>query len=358
MTFNTLYDTLRPLHFTPLHVSFRLEAPLTVRRFAGSALRGALGWGLGRAVRDGVYRRPPAHVLGDGPFERLWKPRLDSEAAPKLNLAPHSRVSPPYVVSPPGPQEYAQGSLFTFTLVLVGGAAQTLPLWIAACENAARHGRLFRTGEDNSGVPAQLAEVRDVEGRLLFDGEERAFTPGFYERGARRLTANQALRTRPPDSPLALQFHFKTPTRITRRKTERRRLKREERQGKRVRYLDQFRPEHLGVLVEQLYVRLFRLTQLYCAETVEAYQGREALPDLPDVRIAQQDTSFEAITLSRQGEPQTFAALTGSVTFIGPLAPLYPLFALGEHLHLGKSTSAGFGRFSLSAEEFSGGDSP
>lgn len=357
MTISALYDTLQPLHFTPLHVSFRLGAPLTVRRFAGSALRGALGWGLGRALRDGVYRRPPAHVLGEGPFERLWEPQLDSEVAPKLNLAPHSRVVPPYVVSPPEPQEYAEGKLFTFTLLLVGGAVQSLPLWIAACENAARRGRLFRTGDQGSGVPARLAGVRDAEGHLLFDGDEHGFTAGFYERGPRRLTADQALRTRSPDSPLSLRLHFKTPTRITRRKEERRRLKHRDKQGKRVRYVDEFRPEHLGVLVERLYVRMFRLAQLYCAETVDAYPGRKALPALPDARITHQDTSFEAVTLSRQGEPQTLAALTGSVTFAGPLAPLYPLFALGEHLHVGKSTSAGFGSFSLNVEEFSRGDS-
>jgi hypothetical protein len=356
VTLTALYDTIRPLHFTPLRVSFRLEEPLTVRRFAGSALRGALGWGLGRAVREGVYRRPPANVLGEGPFERLWEPRLDSEAAPKLNLAPNSRVVPPYVVSPPGPQEYAEGELFTFTLVLVGGTARALPLWIAACEDVARHGRLFRSDDQDSGVSARLAEIRGADGRLLFDREERVFTPGFYERGPRRLTADQAFRKRPPESPLSLRLRFETPTRITRRKEERRRLKREGTRGKRVRFVDRFHERHLGVLVERLYVRLFRLTQLYCADTVEAYEGRKGLPDPPDARIVQQDTSFESVTLSRKGEPQTLGALTGSVTIAGSLAPLYPLFALGEHLHVGKSTSAGFGHFSVSAEEFSGGD--
>jgi hypothetical protein len=274
------------------------------------------------------------------------------------------------VVSPPQPREYAEGALFTFTLVLVGGAARTLPLWIAACENAARHGRLFRAGEkgpsggssgkgsdkDGSGKAARLAEVRGADGRLLFDAKERAFTPGFYERGPRRLTADQAFRKRPPESPLSLRLRFETPTRITRRKEERRRLKRDGTREERVRFVDRFHERHLGVLVERLYVRLFRLTQLYCADTVEPYEGREGLPDPPDARIVQQDTSFESVTLSRKGEPQTLGALTGSVTIAGSLAPLYPLFALGEHLHLGKSTSAGFGRFSLNAEEFSGGD--
>jgi hypothetical protein len=351
-----LHDTLRPLRFTPLLVQVRLPAPLAVRPFSGSALRGALGAGLGRALREGVYRCPPTHVLGTSPFKRLWEPHLSGEVAPKLNLASGNRAPPPYVVSPPGPGTYAAGALFSFTLVLVGGAAQALPLWVAACEHVAERGRLFRSGE-SSDEPPQLAAVRDVDGRLLFDGDERVFTPGFYERGARCLKVDRAPgAASASDGSLSLHLDFQTPTRLTRRKDERRRLKREGVQGKRRRFVDQFHRRHFEVLVERLYVRLFRLTQLYCAETVEAYPGRKALPALPDARVARQDTTFEAVTLSRKGQPQSLGALTGHVTFTGPLAPLAPLFALGEHLHVGKSTSAGFGRVSMRMEEFCGGD--
>lgn len=364
MTLSALYDTLRPLRFTTLRVKYRLGAPLTVPRAAGSALRGALGWGLGRALSEGVYRRPAAHVLGDGPFERLWEPRLSSEVAPKLNMASHSRATPPYVVSAPGPQEYAEGALFTFALVLVGAAAQTLPLWVAACERVARHQRLFRTGERPGGVPAQLVEVRDLDGRVLFDGAERAFTSGFYRHGARHVRAADALAGGAPSdlpgAPCTLRLRFRAPTQLSRRKAERERLRRTgAKRGERADYIDRFRPEHLGVLVERLYYRLFVLAQLYCAEApVQPYPGRAALPKLPDAEVARQDASFDAVTLSRQGQAQSLGALTGTVTFAGPLAPLASLFELGAHLHIGKSTSAGFGRFSVSVEEFSGGDAP
>jgi len=230
-------------------------------------------------------------------------------------------------------------------------------LWVAACERLARHRRLFHSG-GQPGAPARLAEIRDLDGRLLFDGESQAFTSGFYEYGARRLTTLEALRTRPlGDDLLSLKLSFDTPTRLSRRKHERERLRSSGyKSDGQVEYIDHFHPSHFGVLVERLYHRLFVLTQLYCEDAVQAYPGRAELPALPATDITQQETSFETVILSRQGELQTLDALKGTVTFAGRLAPFYPLFALGEHLHVGKSTSAGFGRFSLCAEEFSGPD--
>lgn len=60
---------------------------------------------------------------------------------------------------------------------------------------------------------------------------------------------------------------------------------------------------------------------------------------------------LERYSNKQQGKMK-MGGVIGSITFRGPLAPYLPVLRVGEHIHAGKGTSFGFGKYRIDNREY------
>jgi CRISPR/Cas system endoribonuclease Cas6 (RAMP superfamily) len=105
---------------------------------------------------------------------------------------------------------------------------------------------------------------------------------------------------------------------------------------------------HFGVLVDRLAARVLRLLSLY--------HGHEWAVNLKDyaagahtVALAHDDLAHVDVRRrsSRQGTTMDLPGVVGMAWYTGAIHPYLPLLRVGEFTHVGKNTSAGFGRIRL-----------
>ena len=96
--------------------------------------------------------------------------------------------------------------------------------------------------------------------------------------------------------------------------------------------------------------RLFNLSLLHCGGQTTARRWKEEIePLLPGVEVGDRDLhwyDWERYS-GRQEARMKMGGLMGGTSFRGDLAPLWPLIAMGEHLHVGKGTSFGLGKYEV-----------
>jgi len=114
----------------------------------------------------------------------------------------------------------------------------------------------------------------------------------------------------------------------------------------------QFEPPRFSLLFEHLARRIMLLQAVHGPGCVEIEQLDSLMECTSAVETKATDMrwqSMERISNRQQARIKT-GGLVGSITFSGDLTPFVPYLQAGELLHVGKSTTFGFGAYKLTPE--------
>ena len=314
---------------------FQFQALDSIRlpNYSGSAWRGLLGHSLRRSVCvtraptcDGCLLR--SHCVYSTFFET---PPASAETAKRYSALPH-----PFVLEPPpaGQREHAPGEALHLGLTLIGRAGDLLPYLIHALQRAGEHGLGREGGRFRLRQVVQESGLGSDHWQPVFDADGGTLQP---------------LRTTPQvldPCPETLVLDLLTPLRI-------------KQSGHYVRAAQVSARALLGTLA----ARAALLAELYPPkESASGPAGTHAQLQTLErsaLHSAIDQVELEATQLrwvewtrysSRQRTHMQLGGLLGQLRLSGPgLAPLWPLIALGQWLHLGKNTSFGLGRYRVTA---------
>lgn len=309
---NAMPHTL-DLRIARLRLEARVERPLVLPEFAGSALRGAFGHALRKlACVTGAATCPPCPLYRNCPYPALFEPPPPAEHPAQR----FSAIPAPYVVEPPrGPLALPVGANLRFHLVLFGLGIDQLPLLIAAWQRA-----LARRLGPRDGA-ARLDRVVDEAAsgdRMIWSadsGKLAVIDPTLPECGPIPASASLDLLT-----PLRLQHQGRPlgPKQIT---AERLLI------GliKRIGLLDECHDGHRQ-----------RIDFKALAAAARQVHASSELGDAHILRRSQ-----------RQGQLMRLDGVRGRIVLSGDLAPFWPFLHLGQWTHLGKNASFGLGQYRL-----------
>jgi CRISPR/Cas system endoribonuclease Cas6 (RAMP superfamily) len=101
------------------------------------------------------------------------------------------------------------------------------------------------------------------------------------------------------------------------------------------------------------------LAEVHCGHRTKI-NAKEVLASAADVKTEKSDLrwhDWERYS-ARQNTRMTLGGFVGRITFAGPLGPWWPLFEVGEVLHVGKGTAFGLGKYRIEAREAGGETRP
>lgn len=232
----------------------------------------------------------------------------------------------PYILHPPtGDQRlFKRYDTMSFTFVLIGRASECLPQVITTFEEIGRRG------------------IRNGSGRFMIDsvtaiGDED-LERVIYRKGILNGTAlplkSISLQQNEIQDVTEVTLEFTTPLLL-------------EERGK-----IQFEPPRFSLLLEHLSRRIMLLQAVHGPGGMEIEQLDSLLERASAVEIKATNMrwqSMERISNRQQARIKT-GGLSGSITYSGDLAPFLPYLQAGELLHVGKSTTFGFGAYKLTPE--------
>jgi hypothetical protein len=299
-------------------LDFVVETPMRLPDYAGSALRGAFGHALKRAVCVTRETECKACAL----YRSCAYPAVFAPPAPEYHAAQKfSEIPAPYVIEPPpwGTRMLAPGATLTFHLVLIGTARKHLPVVVHAFTRA------FARGVGPQDGTAHLVGVQCTD--------SDAGSMPVYDADAGRLIEHQATLPPLPALPERIALEFCTPLRL-------------QREGRALR-VHELAPARL---LMGLVKRSALLSELHAAQALDldfrdlAHRA-EAVTDTRDLHW--RDWGRYS---SRQQREMKFGGVIGRWVLAGELAPFWPFLYWGQWLHVGKEATFGLGQYRLAAD--------
>jgi hypothetical protein len=240
-------------------------------------------------------------------------------SATRMRKYPHAPH--PFILEPPdqAKQIYAPGESLAFGVVLIGKGMEYLPYFVFAFSELGKHGM----GKGNKTFTLEsVSHVTPAGKRPIFTAQEKLLDESQEPMRLSDL--------RGPDPALnRVRVNFLTPARVIS----------EGRLSPQVEF---------SLLVRSLLRRLSTLAYFHC--------GVELALDYKGIIQRASNVSVETSSLvwydwerysSRQDARLKVGGVLGSVTYTGPVQEFIPLLVLGEHLHVGKATSMGLGKYQI-----------
>jgi len=235
----------------------------------------------------------------------------------KYPYAPH-----PFILKPPFGDEncYDIGDDLCFELTLIGKGTDYLPYFIYTFE------KLGEAGFGKSRGKFQLAKVTSLNlennETEIYNSSEKILHPGYHTINAESLAHQDT-------APVQLTLNFLTPTRI-------------KYSGKYVLDLE------FHILIRNLLRRVASLAYFHCGEALEL--DFKALIE----KARRINTTFRKLHWydwqrysTSQQTPMRLGGFIGEIGFKGELDEFFPFLRLGEHIHIGKNTAFGLGRYNV-----------
>lgn len=228
----------------------------------------------------------------------------------------------PYIIRPPQGDKrlFRRYDPLEFEFILIGRASECIPQVILTFDEIGQRG------------------IRNGQGRYIIDRvtatDEKGVEKTIYEKG-RAEDGPFPLRTirfgkqRAEVGAVTLNFH--TPLLI-------------EERGK-----VQYEPPRFSLLFENLVRRIMLLQAVHGTGGLDFKNYEELVEKSESVRMTSSDmqwNTMERISNRQMARIKT-GGLTGSVTYSGELKEFIPFLKAGEIIHVGKSTTFGFGGYRL-----------
>ena len=310
---------LTDVAFSSLSFSVVPLTSLSLPRYKGSTFRGAFGSTLRQIAciahdRDCQECADQAGCVYHYVFET--PPPPDTEVMRKYPYVPH-----PFVIEPPegGRSEYTREDTLSFGLKLVGKAADYLPYFVHTFDEMGRIG--IGRGRGKYRLAAIHSDTQQGERLLLYDGGTKTLSGSCP-----RLHVNGQAFNKPVQQ---IAIEFLTPTRI-------------KYEGRLVLDLD------FHVLIRSLLRRVSMLSYFHCGIPLDLDYA-VLINYAEQVRTVRRGLVwFDWKRYSaRQDQKMSLGGFVGPIHFEGDATPFMPLLTIGEHLHAGKGTSFGLGRYRI-----------
>ncbi len=321
---------LPDLRVARFRFTLRVEEPLQLPPYKGSALRGGFGHTLKRLTCFQPDACDEGCRLGnDCVYGYLFETSPPEDAAVLRNL---DEVPRPFVIEPPLERRelFAPGDRLDFHVVLVGRAITYLPYFVLTFQQMGNAG-LGRVMENAAGKHRGRFILEEVialgvgESMPIYSADDEALRSVDLSAGTE---VWHGLAEQWPADHLTLEFL--TPTRL-------------KHQGQILHTGPSF-----AALVKVLLGRISSLAAFHGAARWET-DFRRWIDRAADVQIARATTQWvdwERYS-GRQQQRIAMGGLVGTVTYRGDLAPYRALLALGQLTHVGKGSVFGNGWFTV-----------
>lgn len=286
----------------------RMDLP----QYLSSVLRGEFSQAF-KKISCGLKDKkcPPCILKENCAYSSIFETPLPEgkELARRYSYAPY-----PFVLEPP--LERISAHNIGFGLVLIGRAINYLPHFIYAFSE------LGRTGTGRGRGKFQLIEVKS-ERKTIYSSSKKILHKGYRE------VTGEAILSDRQKGVKRLEFHFLTPTRMIA-------------DGKLASKID------FPLIIHNAIQRILLLSYFHC--------GEEMGGDLKGLKERAKGIALESSELSwynwdrlskKQRKKLKLGGFIGSATFSGELDEFLPYLTLGEHVHIGKGTLFGLGRYRL-----------
>lgn len=308
------------LDLTVLRFDLIVAEDIVLPPYKGFAFRGVFG----TVLHELACVVPEEHCT-NCPFRQTCTYAYLFETSPAEGVDGFRRFSNfprPYIIHPPsgGKRHFRRYDPLQFECALIGRGSETIPQVIATFDLIGQRG------------------IRNGQGRYLIEkvtvNGDRQQQLTIYKRG--RLSSapvpHHSITLHPvPDQATTVTLSFQTPLLL-------------EERGK-----IQYEPPRFSLLFEHLARRIMLLQALHGPDGVQPAQIDALLLQAETIQTAStnlQWQSMERISNRQQARIKT-GGLVGSITYRGDLTPYIPYLRAGEQLHVGKSTTFGFGRYQL-----------
>ena len=315
----SLAAQLVPLKFLSLRLHMRADEPLYLPAYKGSTLRGAFGAMFKDTVcvvphRDCTRCLLRSHCAYPYVFETPVPDR--STRMRTYPAAPH-----PFVILPSleDRREYGAGDEFHFDLTLIGKGIDYLSYFIYTFAQFSEK-RGFGKGRGKCTLASVQWWNASHEWEVVYTAQDQILRENFQSRSVADLDGSHAQSA-------AVTLQFETPTRIVHK-------------GRLASQL------HFHILVRTLLRRVSNLMYFHCDSELDL-DFRALIDQSEEVQTHWDGTrwyDWERYS-SRQHRHVKQGGLVGTVTYEGALQTFRPLLSLGEHLHVGKGTSFGLGKY-------------
>lgn len=302
---------------------FRLEVearePLHLSRFIGSTLRGGFGYTFKGLVCIVEHRNCSICLLRD----RCVYPYIFETPVPpgsarmrRYRTAPH-----PFVLAWDGlsKNHFAAGERFAFELTLIGRAIDYLPYFIYVFDELGRRGLGRARGRyELLGI---YSIAPDSTEELIYSGRDKTLKSSVEAISGADLPRDQEMA--------GVTLRFVTPTRIIY-------------SGQHVLDLE------FHILIRNLLRRISNLSYFHCGQELDLdFKGLIARAE--GVRCVRRELAWRDLERysTRQEAKMKLGGFVGEASFEGALGDFMPFLRLGEHIHVGKGTSFGLGRYRI-----------
>ena len=314
-------DSLSSLFLHKYRINVMAIEPIRLPEYKGSALRGLFGHAMKRVVCTAKNQECDACLLR---LKCIYSAIMESpipEEHPhhrKYKNAPH-----PYIIVPPltNKQYFSPDELISFDIVLIGKANDYLPYFVYTFTEMGKIGIGKERGKfDVASVKALGLDGGAVE---VFNGID-----GILRAADNRIDYNRFIISPSPEPSPIITISFETPVRI----------KEDSKLSSDIPF---------SLLIKRLSERALLLAHFHCGAEMGDVEG--FVRDAEDVEAITNNLhwiDWERYS-NRQQTKMKLGGLIGEITYRGNFQKYLPLIRLGEHIHVGKATTFGLGKYKI-----------
>ncbi len=313
--------SLYSLYLHKYRVELKPREQISLPPYKGSTFRGVFGHALKRVICISKHRNCDDCIVRlRCVYSAIMETPIpeDHPHHGKYRNAPH-----PYVIIPPltKRRHFHPEDSISFEFVLVGKANEFLPYFIYTFTEMGKTGIGIKRGR------FQIASVQalDIEGwqSEIFNGNT-----GQLQSSANKIDFTYFLNEGFEGNEITLSFE--TPVRIKEQHT-----------------LSANSDLPFGLLIKRLSERASLLAHFHCGTDLEDIDG--FIKDSENVAVKKSNLRWEDWERysNRQQTKMKFGGMIGEITYQGQIATYLPLLRIGEHIHVGKLTTFGLGKYRI-----------
>lgn len=321
-------------HFRFSQFRFDLKAVdcLNLPAYKGSTFRGAFGHAFKKVVCVTRGKICNSCLLKEKcVYSYVFEtpPPSDTSRMRKYPFAPH-----PFVITPPLEEKrtYREGEILSFELTLIGKSTDYLPYFIYTFDELGRMGigkgkGKYQLEEVRAIIPGERSKDKGKREEVIYSGKDKTLKNNFKVCKGNDLFPSELLPLTYHLSPLTLSFI--TPTRL--------------------KFDGTLSPKpEFHILIRNLLRRISLLSYFHCGEELNL-DFKRLIENSKDIKVKKENLSwFDWERYSnRQETKMMMGGFMGSMSFEGDIEPFLPVLLLGEHVHVGKGTSFGLGKYQI-----------
>ncbi len=321
--FNEIFSKL---YFTKFKFVIKPVETIILPEFKGAMFRGALG----NSLRKILCPNHKQNCLCF--YSRIFEPVIDQSLKKELKISDNAPRG--FIIEYPltSQKKFTHGELLQFDLILVGNMVDYFHYFLLAFEQL---GKRFGIGSWIEGGRGKF----EIENVLCAQKQIYSGSSGILVNNFEKVTVSDIKTI---DKTNSLVLNFITPLRI-------------EREKKRIVFGSK---NDFKTIAINLYRRLFLLQAIYCDGSTN-YSHKNIEPLTEKVKLLR--SSLKQVELTRMAvKKQTknerefrekvkmnYDGFIGQMEFEGETEPFLKMLLLGEHLHVGKYTTFGLGKYEI-----------